>query len=347
VQRSQKTVVLGSLLAVAFGALSVFLFPLYGTAFGALVMPFLVILTLYAGPFCGGLAVGVLLLVALAHGGWMGALLILLTIPGTMALTTVLLKRKAAIQFITLHSVASMITGMVFFWVIYSLVNGSDLATDLVAFMDSAMRAALEADGGLFDAAPEMKTLFEQSLPQVYEAMKAGILPQLVFLACLSGLLGATLPVVYMRKRALVEDVSRLGLLHTWRVPRKVSLALMASYLVSLVLALVGVPGMAVVSQTVWSAVKVIYGAACLSFFAAHMRKAAMSRGARNFVLALAVLGMLVFSLLGVFGIMPFVLIGITSETMRMRAPRVPGDEDGPFGPPDPLPKPDEKDDDL
>lgn len=336
-QRSQKTVVIGAALAVAFGAVSAFLFPLYGTALGALAMPFLVILTLRTGAFCGGLAVGMLALVALSQLGWLGALFVALIVPGTLAVIVALMTRKAPIHHVTYYGAATVVAGMVVFWAVYALATGSDLATDMVAAMEEAVLALLPAaDSVPAETGDAWQTLLRQMLVQARESMKAEILPQMIFLSCLSVLLGATLPTIHMRKHALAESVSNLSHLHTWRIPRRLTLALMLSYLVTMLLAAFGVAGMLVVSQTVWSVIKVVYATGCLSFLALQMRKGAMSRGTRNLLLCLTVLAMLALSLFGFLGSVPYVLLGVIGEMTRMQSARVPGDSNGPFGPPDP-----------
>lgn len=334
-QKSQRTIVIGSALAVAFGAVSALLFPLYATPLAALALPFLVILTLRAGPFCGGLAVGMLMLVALSQAGWMGALFIFLAFPGALAVVALLLKRKAAVHYATYYGVAAMLTGMVAFWALYTLINGADLATDLVAAAEKAVIEALGEASLDAETAGRWQRAFEALFAQTRDAMRSDILPQMVLIAGLSALLAATLPIIHMRRKGLSEDVSRLSLLHTWRVPRRLSLALMGSYLVTIVMAMFGVAGALVVSTSVWSIVTIVYGTAALSFVALQMRRHAMARGTRNLLLTLCVLLMAGLSLLGFLGTMPFVILGIVGEMIRLRSARIPGDLNGPFGPPD------------
>ncbi len=338
-QRTKKTIVLGSAAAIAFGAASSFLFPLYGTALGALVVPFIVALTLCAGGFCGGLATALLALVAGVRAGWAGATLVLLTVPGTSAMIALLLSRKAQVHHATYYSAAAMMIGMVAFWAVYALATGSDLGSDLTETMRDAMLGLAPQ----WDFPQEVAAEWEKQIVALFdvasEALKGLLLPQMALVACLSALLGSTLPIVWMRKRALAESVSTLSLLHTWRIPRKVALALMGTYVAAYLFSWFGVPGMFEVSQSAWSAIEVVYGAACLSLVSLLLRRAALSRGVRNLVLALCTLAIAVMQLFGFLGAIPFVLVGVLGDAYKGRLARMPGDLYGPFGPPDEPPR--------
>jgi hypothetical protein len=347
VQSPQKTLVLGSLVAVAFGAASAFLFPLYATPLGALIVPFIVILILRAGWFCGALAIGLLALVGVGQADWMGAALVLLTVPGASVAIALLIKRRAAAYYATYYGAAAMTIGMIAFLTLYAMATGSDLASDILAGISAAMHGFFPAETPI----PRMDTTWGDYVDNfVYiagDSIKLQVLPQMIALSCLSALFGTTLPIIHMRKKGLANEVSQLGLLHTWRVPRKVSLTLTGTYVVSYFLSMTGVAGMLEVAQAVWNPVEILYGTALLSFLAQAMRRSAMGRRARAFLLTLSVLAMLFLASMGFLFALPIVVFGMAVEAKRSFSARVPGDTLGPFGPPDtPRPKGEQGDED-
>lgn len=332
-QPTRKALVAGSAIALGIGLLSFFIFPLYFSAVGALLLPVFVALYFRCGAFPCGLAIGLLLFVANTLAGIWGALFMLLAyVPACITLCVMLRQKKPVYQVVYAGAAAAMVSLCAFIALTVALWP-KGLTQTLVELVQSLFDRARELD----PAAPFLISLEDLGITgdMLDSALRTAIPTQMALHAGLSSLLGVSLPLAMLRRKGWAERASELSPLHDWYVPRRVGRVVGLSYLAVLLLAMMGVESFLPLSMVMWQPMLVLYGAAGLAGLSATLRRRGVSRAARHGVVAAALLFAYLLQSVALLSSAP-VLLGFWMEYRRMREHKILMGNN-PLGPADPA----------
>lgn len=336
-QPSKKALLIGFIAALGFGMVSVFIFPLYFTLPGVLLLPFFVCLYFYFGPFSAGLAITLLAFIGYVAGGLLGGLLPIMAYVPALICASSLLRRRAPVHFILYALCATMLASLALYMALANafLPDGlvGTLAASIIAIFDEYMALTPNslwtmslANMGL--TADLLDTAFRAALPS-----------QMMFHSTLSALLGMCIPIALLRRGGHADLVSGLAPFHTWRVPRNIGTVVGLSYVVCSLIAMFGSGLFAVIAEAAWQPMLIMYTAVALGRLSSMMRMKGYGRSARNILIAICSIVAWLLQSVPLLALLP-VLLGILSESRRSKEP-IPDPFDNPFGPVLPLQKPD------